>query len=144
MLLKLKRVGEEGRQYWRASVRMEITAQKSTNALSLYRRWRCGARMRIVGKRITVQNVRKLLEKGKCYVLTLKFQPVYRRRFCESFNLIVSHRLRYAASFNHIAMVSDDILVRYREKEINLLLSEACRSRSSNMEYHSKYLTILK
>jgi site-specific DNA recombinase len=49
------------------------------------------------------------------------------KAFVKAWNQIVSHQLRYAASFQRIASASSDLLVRYRASEMIRLISEVGR-----------------
>ena len=55
------------------------------------------------------------------------------KAFMRAWNFLVSHGLRYAASFREMARDGKDELVRYRARELGLLLQE--RSRIREFDY---------
>ena len=128
MLLSSKRKGEEGRKYWRCSsfrghngtevVDRMFTpppmALWSNDPDSRYARYRA--------------KHRKLPEERQMLCTDIEIpSDAPEQAFIKAWNLIISHKPRYAASFKRIASESEDLLLRYRAKEISHLISEGRR-----------------
>ena len=62
------------------------------------------------------------------------------KAFVKAWNLIISHRLRYASSFHRTATTSPDILVRYWANEMIRLLSEVGRIEAFDYELSLRIL----
>lgn len=128
MLLKSKRVGEEGRQYWRCSNfrgkhGTEVSGRTFTPPpMALWSKNTDSRAARYRAKH------RKLPEKRQMLCTDNQIPAAApEKAFVKVWNLIVSHRLRYTASFHRTATTSLDILVRYRANEMIRLISEVGR-----------------
>jgi hypothetical protein len=141
MLLKSKRVGEESRQYWRCSSfrgehGTEVEGRNFTPPPMAL--WCKNPNSRAVHYR---DKHRKLPEKRQMLCTDIQIPAdAPEKAFVKAWNLIVSHRLRYAASFRRIAAVSKDMLVRYRANEMIRLLSEVGRIEAFDYELSLKVL----
>ncbi len=84
---------------------------------------------------------RKLPEERQMFCTDIQISAdAPEKAFVKAWNLIVSHRLRYAASFHRIAKTSSDILVRYRANEMMRLLSEVGRIEAFDYELSLRVL----
>jgi len=141
MLLKSKRVGEEDRQYLRCSSYRgkhgtEVSGRTFTPPpMALWSKDTdsCAAHYRAKHRKLPA---------GRQMLCTDIQIPVDapEKAFMKAWNLIISHRLRYAASFHRTAAVSEDMLVRYRANEMIRLLSEVGRIETFDYKLSLKVL----
>lgn len=141
MLLKSKRVGEDGRQYWRCS---SYKGQKGTfiegktftpPSMAL---WSKNPDNRVTRYRT---EHRKLPAERQMLCTDVQV-PVGapEKAFVKAWNLIVSHRLRYSASLSRIASTSTDVLMRNRSNEMNRIIMKVGRIENFNHELSLKVL----
>lgn len=135
MLLKSKRVGEEDRQYWRCSSfrgkhGTEVSGRTFTPPpKALWSKYPDSSYARYRSKH------RKLPTERQMFCTDIQIaSDASEKAFVKAWNLIISHRMRYAASFRRIAAVSEDMLVRYRANEMIRLLSEVGRIETFDYE----------
>ena len=119
MLLKSKRVGEEGRQYWRCSSFLgkrgsEVEGRTFTPApMALWSKYPDSNHARYRAKNRKVPEERQML----CTDIQIPANAP-EKAFVKAWNLIISHKPRYAASFERIAKESEDLLLRYWAMEM--------------------------
>nr|WP_319489334.1 recombinase family protein [uncultured Caproiciproducens sp.] len=128
MLLKSKRIGEEDRKYWRCSSFCgkhvtEVSGRTFTPPpMALWSKDTDSRAARYRAKHRKMSAERQML----CTDIQIPADAP-EKAFVKAWNLLVSHRLRYVASFHRTATTSLDILVRYRANEMIRMLSEVGR-----------------
>jgi site-specific DNA recombinase len=128
MLQTSKRVGEDGRQYWKCSSfkgHYDTPIEDRTFTPPPMAMWSMApdspaARYRNKHRKLPAE--RQML----CTDIQVSADAP-EKAFVKAWNQIVSHRLRYIASFQRIASASSDLLVRYRANEMIRLISEVGR-----------------
>jgi site-specific DNA recombinase len=141
MLLKSKRVGAENRKYWRCSsfrgkYGTEIAGQTFTPPPMAL--WSKDTDSRAAHYRA---KHRKLPAERQMFCTDIQIPAeAPEKAFVKAWNLIISHRLRYVASFQRTATISPDILMHYRADEMILLLSEVGRIETFDYELSLKIL----
>jgi site-specific DNA recombinase len=135
MLLKSKRVGEKNRKYWRCSSfrgkhGTEVARRTFTPPpMALWSKYPDSSHAKYRSKH------RKLPEERQMFCTDIQIPAdAPKKAFVKAWNLIVSHRLRYASSFHRTATTSLDILVRYRANEMIRLLSEVGQIKTFDYE----------
>ena len=142
MLLRSKRVGDTGRAYWRCSsflgkrgIPVEgriftppprpLTSKVPDSSQRRYYR----------GKKRKLPEPRQML----CTDIQVPAEEAD-KAFMRAWNFLVSHGLRYAASFREMARDGKDELVRYRAREMVRLLGEKGRIREFDYDLMNQVL----
>ncbi len=141
MLLKSNRVGEGGRQYWRCSSFIgkqgsEVEGYTFTPPpMALWSKDPNSRYARYRAKHRKVPDERQML----CTDIRID-TGMPEKAFVKAWNLIISHRPRYAASFKRIVRESENLLLRYRAKEMIHLISTGQKLTEFDYELSLKIL----
>lgn len=141
MILESKRVGEEGRKYWRCS------SFRGKNGTPVEGRTFTPKPMALWSKDSDSRHSRyrakhrKLPQERQMFCTDIEI-PAGRPEqvFVKAWNQLISQRLRYTASFTRIASTSDDPLLQYRAKEIAALVDEGKKLTEFDYELSLKTL----
>lgn len=141
MLLKSKRRGYEGRQYWRCSSFI------GKNGTPIEGRTFTPPPMALWSKAPDSHHAKRRLKKRKlpeerqmlCTDIEID-AGLPERAFVKAWNLLVSHRVRYIASFKNLAATAENPLIRYRANEFIRLLEMESGAKQFDYAFSLKVL----
>lgn len=141
MLLKSNRRGDEGRQYWRCSSfigKNGTPIEGRTFTPPPMALWSKDTNSRYAKYR--AKN-RKLPQERQMLCTDIEIDAgLPEKAFAKAWNLLVSHRMRYIASFKNLVATTDNLLLRYRADEFIQLLETIGAINSFDYDFSLKVL----